>query len=67
MLSKAKQVVVMMTDIISIKDLNLANILFDKKYYENILIYDVSYKRPYGAGPLCIVVDEVDEFIRDYA
>ena len=38
--------------IINVNDIDLDNILIDKKSYENILIYDVAYKTPYGAKPL---------------
>ena len=29
-----------------------------------ILIYDVPYKTPFGAKPLCIIFDKVDGYIR---
>ena len=31
-------------DIIKFEDFNFGNILLDEKSYENILIYDISYK-----------------------
>ena len=40
--------------------------LLDEKSYENILIYDNSYKTLISAKPLHILFDRVDEFIRDY-
>ena len=32
-------------DIIKLEDFNLDNILIDKKSHENILTYDISYKK----------------------
>ena len=32
-------------DIIKIEDFNLNNILIDEKLYENILVYNISYKK----------------------
>ena len=40
--------------------------LFDEKSYENILIYNISYKPLIGAKPLRINFDRVDGFIRVY-
>ena len=37
-----------------------------KKSYENILVYDISYKTLIGAKPLRIRFDKVDGFIRVY-
>ena len=54
-------------DIIKIEVFDFDNILLDKKSYENILIYDVLYKTLISTKPLCIMVDNVDGFIRDYA
>ena len=34
--------------------------------YENILIYDISYKTFMGAKPLCINFNKVDGFIKIY-
>ena len=51
-------------DIINIHDLDLDNISLDEKSYENFLIYDVTYKTPYGAKPLRIIFDEVNGHIR---
>ena len=42
------------------------NILFDEKSYENILIYNISYKTLIGAKPLRTRFDKVDGFIRVY-
>ena len=41
-------------------DINPRYILLDEKKYENILIYDISYKSFMGSIPLRIRFDEVD-------
>ena len=38
----------------------------DEKQYENILVYDISYKILIGAKLLCIRFNKIDGFIRDY-
>ena len=38
----------------------------DRKSYENILIYDISYKTLVGSKPLYISFDKIDRFIRIY-
>ena len=38
-------------DIIRIEDFDLDNILLDEKPYENILVYDISYKSLIGKKP----------------
>ena len=53
-------------DTLNINNLNLNNILFDEKSYEDILIYDVAYKTPYGSKSLGIIFDKIDEYIRIY-
>ena len=40
------------------------NISMDKKSYENILVYDISYKTLTGPKPLRIRFDQVDGLIR---
>ena len=40
------------------------NISMDKKSYENILVYDISYKTLIGPKPLRIRFDQVDGLIR---
>ena len=45
------------------KGFNLNHILIDKKSNENILVYNISYKR-FNAKPLCITFDKIDGFIR---
>ena len=47
-------------DITKIEDLNLDNILKDEKSYENILVYNISYKTLIDAKPLLIRFDEID-------
>ena len=51
-------------DIIKFDGLDFDNILFNEKSYENILVYDISYRTLIGAKPLCIRFDKVDGFIR---
>ena len=41
----------------------LCDILLDEKLYENIWIYDISYKTSAGARPLRIRFDKIDGFI----
>ena len=41
-------------NIIKLEDFDLDNILIDKKPYENILIYNISYKALIDRKPLCI-------------
>ena len=47
--------------------IDFSDILLDKKIckekYENILIYDISYKTPTGAKPLRIRFDKIDRFV----
>ena len=47
-------------DIMRIIDIDFSDILFDKKSYENILIYDISYKTFMGAKPLGIWFEKID-------
>ena len=51
-------------DIIKFKDFGLHKI--KRKSYENILIYNISYKTLIGAKPLPIRFDKIDGFIRVY-
>ena len=44
-------------------DFDLDNIFVDEKSYENILVYNISYKS-FGAKLLRIRFDKVDEFVR---
>ena len=42
------------------------NILIDEKSYENVLIYNISYRTLIGPTPLRIRFDKIDGFIRVY-
>ena len=53
-------------DIIRLSDFNLDNILIDEKSYENILIYDISYKTKIGSKPLRIRLNKIDGIMRIY-
>ena len=50
-------------NIINDAKINFSNILLDKTFYENILVYNISYKAPTGPKPLPIRFDKVDGFI----
>ena len=50
-------------DIINGAKINFSNILLDKKLYENISVYNISYKTPTGPKPLRIRFDKIDGFI----
>ena len=45
-------------------DIDFSDILLNEKSYENILIYDISYKTFMVAKSLRIWFDKIDEFIR---
>ena len=53
-------------NIIKIQDFNLDNTLIDEKSYENILIYNISYKTLIDAKYLLIRFNKIDGFIRVY-
>ena len=53
-------------NIIKIEDFDLGNILIDKKSYENIFVYDISYKSSIVPKPLRIRFNTVNGFIRVY-
>ena len=53
-------------DLIKIKYFNSDNILINEKSYENILVYDISYKTLNGAKPLRIRFDKINGFISVY-
>ena len=53
-------------DIIKVEDFDLDNILTDEKSYENILVYNISYKILIAPKPLCIPFEKIDGFIRVY-
>ena len=43
--------------------INFSNTLLDKKLYENISVYTISYKNQTGPKPLPIRFDKIDGFI----
>ena len=47
-------------------DINVNNILLDKKSYENIKVYKILYKNFIDPMPLCIRFDKVDRIIKTY-
>ena len=49
-----------------VEDINVYNILFDQKSYENVLVYSISYKQFMDAKPLCIRFDNVDGIMKIY-
>ena len=49
-------------DIIKFEDFDFGNILLDEKLYENILIYDISYKTFIGLKLLRIMFDKVRHY-----
>ena len=53
-------------DLIKIKYFNSDNILMNEKSYENILVYDISYKTLIGAKLLRIRFEKINGFIRVY-
>ena len=53
-------------DIMKFEDSDLDNFLVDEKSYENIFIFNVSYRTLIGLKPLRIRFHEIDGFIRVY-
>ena len=53
-------------DIMKARDIDSGNILLNEKIYQNILIYDISYKTFMGSKPLRIWLDKIDGFIKIY-
>ena len=53
-------------DLIKSEDLDVDNILIDKKSNEVILIYDISYKNLIDPKTLSIRFEKIDGFIRIY-
>ena len=49
-------------DIINDAKINFSKILLDKTFYENILVYKISYKVPTGPKPLPFRFDKIDGF-----
>ena len=45
-------------DILKLKDFDIDNILIDEKSYENILIYEITYKTLINLNPLRIRLDK---------
>ena len=50
-------------DIISGTKINFSNILLNKKLYQNISVYNISYKTPTGPKQFHIRFDKIDGFI----
>ena len=50
-------------EMINSKKNNFSNILLDKKLYENISVYNISYKTPTVPKPLRTRFDKIDGFI----
>ena len=50
-------------DIINGSKIKFSNTLLDKKLYENISVYKISYITPTGPKPLHITFDKIDGFI----
>ena len=49
-----------------INELDSVSVLIDRKSYENILIFDVTYKTLYHTKLLHIVFDKVNGYVRKY-
>ena len=49
---------------VKLEDIDFVNILIEKKSYENMLIYNISYKALMGPKPLLIRFNKIDGFIR---
>ena len=47
-------------DMIKIEHFDFNNILVDEKLYENMLLYNISYKTLIGAKPLRIKFDKIN-------
>ena len=52
--------------IIKFEDFVFDDIIIDEKSYENILVYNISYKTLIGAKPLCFRLVKIDGFIKVY-
>ena len=53
-------------DIIKLEDFDFDNISINEKSYQNILIYDISYKTIFGSKHLRIRFDKIDGSIKIY-
>ena len=62
----AKHTCYYLDDIIKFADFYLHNILIEEKSYENILVYNISYKTLFSSKPLRNRFDKVDEFTTVY-
>ena len=51
-------------DIIKDRDIHFADILLDEKKYENVSVYNVSYKTSTDPKPLRIMFNKIDGFVR---
>ena len=51
-------------DIVTVKDIDLRDVLLDEKSEKNILIYDISYKTFMGSKPLRIRFDEIMDLLK---
>ena len=51
---------------IGIENFDLNNILIDENSYENILVYNISYKNLIDSKPLHIRFNKINVFIRVY-
>ena len=56
-----------LNDIVKIEDFGFDNSLLDENSYENMLIYDVCPKTLIGPKLLCIMLNKVDGFMKDYS
>ena len=54
--------VVTFYDIVNGTEINFCNVLFNKKLYENISVYNISYKSPTDPERLCIRFNKIDGF-----
>ena len=50
-------------DIINGRDINFRNILLDKNLYQNVSVYNISYKTSTRPRPLRIRFDKIDGFV----
>ena len=53
-------------EMMKVEDIDVGNILLDEKSYENILVYNILYKKFMDAKPLLIRFDKVDGIIKIY-
>ena len=51
-------------DIVKGVDIYFSDILLDEKLYENILVYDISYKTSTSTKPYHVRFDKIDGFAR---